>query len=323
MNFAKTFCLAAGLAVLATLAGPAGAQSFPNRPIRFIVPSGPGIVTDNVARYLADKLRDQKGWTVVVENRPGGNYVVGMQALLTAPADGYSIFMGVSSMALIPVTNDNLQINLKKDFTLVTKLVSLQNALFATPTTPYSTLPELITYTKANPDKVSFGSIGAGSITSLAGEQMNMSANIKLANVPYKDMTLITDVMAGNIGLGIIPPFNIAPQVTAGKLKAIAVMGSQRSPLLPGVPSTAELGHADVNADGWLGIMVKSGVAPDIVQTLQAEISKIVNQPDSKEKLMGMGLLPVGGSSEQFAREYADDLLRWEVFAKKKLEAKK
>lgn len=303
--------LAAALAAQAAFVACVHAQAFPSKPIRFIVPSGPGIITDIVARALAQNIASRTGWTVLVDNKPGGNYAVGMQALMAQPADGHTIFMGVSSMTLLPTTNPGMGINWVDDLERVTKLVTLQNALFAGAGAPYKTFQQFSAYAKQNPAKLSFGSIGAGSVTDLAGAQLNQALEVNMHAIPYRDNTLLNDVVAGTTDLGIIPPFNIAPQVHEKKLVPLAVLGSDRSPMLPDVPSTRELGYPDVNADGWLGIVVKKGTPEAVKQALHAEFVKALADPEVRSRLAGMGLILVGDSAAQFDKSFRDDVTRW------------
>lgn len=303
--------IAAAMVAPMLITTAAYAQEFPVKTVRFIVPSGPGLITDIVARSIVQNISERTGWTIIVENKPGGNYAVGMQAMQSAPADGHTVFMGVSSMTLLPTTHPAMNIDWLEDMERVTKLVSLQNALFTHTGVPFKKFEDFTAHAKANPDELSFGSIGVGSVTQLAGQQLQLTLDIDIRNIPYRDTTLVTDVMAGTTDLGIIPPFNIAPQIADGKLVPLAVLGSERSPLLPDVPSTQELGYPEITADGWLGLVVKKGTPEHAKKVLHAEFVKALRDPALKARLGEMGLITIGDTAEAFDKSFRDDVAHW------------
>ena len=298
------------------LTGNAAAQAnaavnFPTKPIRFISPSGPGLVNDAWTRLLAQKLSERTGWTTVVENRAGGNYVIGTQALMSAPADGHTVLAAVSSMPVVQYTMKPAPFDMRRDMTPLTRVTNVQLVLVANINQPFKTLPEMVSYARAHPAKLSYGSLNLGSLTHLAGELLKDVAGIDMVNVPYNGETLMIDTMSGLIHVAVMTTSSVRANVAAGKLRALAILGPKRSPILPGVPTVEETGLPAIDADGWQGLVIRSGTPPAVVERLQREINAVIAAPDFQEKLVALGALPISETSDQFRRKIEADLDTW------------
>jgi len=302
----------AALALLTVFALPSAAQEFPTKPIRIVVPSGPGIGTDLIARLIAQRLNERLGWTVLVDNKPGGNYLIGSQAVLQQPADGHTVLLAVSSMTVLPATVKDLPVNMLKDFAAVTRVATLPTVVLVTPALPAKTMPELVAYAKKNPTALSYAVTGSGSFLHLAGELLKQNLSISMTHVPYKDTTLIADVASGRVQVAVISVASVAQQIRAGTLRGLAILGPNRSPAIPDVPTMAELGLPEIDGEAWLGTLVRAGTPPDVIRILNREIVAAMQTPEFKDKLPSMGAGFVQDTPEAFARLYAADIARWQ-----------
>lgn len=301
--------LACAAAVL--VADFAVAQTYPSRPIRFVVPAGPGATTDIVPRIVAAKLSERLGWTVVTENRPGGNFVVGTQAVTQAPPDGYTVLAAVSSLTILPSSLKDLPFDVQRDLIPVTRTANLLILVISNPAQPYKTFAEMIAYAKAHPGKLSYGSAAQGSWTHLAFELARRQAGVEMVNVPYRDATFFNDIISGVVPVGVNTVSTVLPAVKAGKLNALAIIGPKRSPQLPDVPTVGEAGVGEVDADAWLGIMVRAGTPASIVNTLNREIVAVLRLPEVQKQLVNMGAVPAPETPEDFRRKFDGDIARW------------
>ena len=299
------------LAATALLAGSAAGQQYPTRPIHFIAPSGAGNATDLTLRIVAGKLTERRGWVTVVENKPGANYLIGTETVLKAPADGHTALAAVSSLTVLPSTVKDLPYSLLRDLVPVTRLANLQQAFYASPSNPAKTLPELVAYAKANPGKVNFATLGLGTFTHLAGELVKQLTGTDMQVVPYKDMTGVSNVMNGSVSVGIAAVATVSSHIQAGRLRGLAVLSPQRSPLLPEVPAMGETGLPAIDADAWVGIMVNKGTPREIVATLNREISDIMRLPEVQAQFLKLGAAPVVESPEAFRKKIESDVAGW------------
>ncbi len=294
--------LAAGLAA-AFLAQPALAQSYPVKPIRLIVPFAAGGGNDNVARLVGKRLGETLGQPVIVDNRPGAGGVVGAELAAKSAPDGYTLFLGgVGSHAINPGLIKNLPYDPVKDFAPVELLAQAPLVLVVHSSVPARDIAELIAYARQNPGKLNFASNGNGSSSQLAAVMFESMAGIDMVHVPYKGLSpALTDLLSGQVQLMFSSVVAILPHIKAGKLRGLAVTGTKRLALLPGLPTIAESGFPGYEASSWYGILAPAGTPRDIVARLNAELSKALEQPEVRSSLLAEGAEPVGGTPEQFA----------------------
>src|SRR3954468_19916658 len=294
--------LAAVCALL--LACPARAQLWPAKPVRIVVayPAGGGI--DVMARQLAERLRGAGGQPVVVENKPGANTIVATEAVAKSPADGYTVLLTTdATFSINPHLYAKLPFDTQRDFIPVTMLVLLQQLLVANPSLPANTLDELIALAKVKPGTINYASYGSGSQPHLSGEMLKYKAGIDLVHVPYKGISLaVPAVMAGEVQLTFAGIATSMPQLKAGRIKALAIGGPKRSPLLPQVPTFAELGYPEVETHAWFGLFLPAGSPGEVVSRIYQDTRKIIDEPDFRQKqLIDKGYDVVGSSPEEFA----------------------
>jgi len=288
--------LGAALAVAASAALPgrpaAAADAYPSKPVRVVVPFSAGALTDVIARIYAEKLGAELGQTFVVENKPGVGGVVASQALLNSPADGYSLMFVSSSHAVNPSLQPKLPYDTRKDFAGVALIASSPTVVAVRPDLPAKTLQDLIDLARKEPGKLNFGSAGAGSATHLVGAYFAGEADIDMTHIPYKGVQeAVAEAMAGRIDVAF-PPIALAlPQLQAGKIRALAVTGPQRSPLLPEVPTVAESGIKDFDYSIWYAAVTKSGTPRPVLEKLAAAMQKIGQMPDVQKQLSNQGLV--------------------------------
>lgn len=294
---------AAALATTGTLPS-AFAQSYPGKSIRMIIPFPPGGATDILGRVLAQKLGDQLGQSVVVENRPGAGGAIGSEMLAKAPPDGYTIQMAtVSTHSIGPAMNPKTPYDVKRDFAPVAHLADATNVLIVSPSLPVNNLKEFIAYLKANPGRVNFSSSGNGTIVHMTGEMFKMQTGTFAVHIPYRGTALaIPDIISGQIGFMFDNITSTLAQVKSGKVKALGITQLKRSPLLPEIPTMDEAGLKGFESNTYFGVFAPAGTPAPIVQRLNAEINKALLVADFKERLAANGAEGVGGTPEQFAR---------------------
>jgi tripartite-type tricarboxylate transporter receptor subunit TctC len=308
---ACALALAAPLLVSSAFAQTA---PWPSRPVKLIVPFPPGGPTDLVGREAARVLREGLGGdaVVVVENRAGGNGTVGLEVLAKSAPDGYTLGLTAITLAIAPHLG-NAPFDAFKDYTYISNLVSMSPLLVANPATPANNLAELVSYAKANPGKLSYGTPGVATIPHLSAELLSKAAGIKMMHIPYKGATQqIQDLIAGVTPLDFQSSLVVAlPHIKAGKLKAIAVLTPQRSPLLPDVPTAVEGGYKDVAISPWFGFGGPAGLSPDIVRRANAALVKGMNTKETIERFNGIGATVHTDSPEHFAQYVRDEYKRW------------
>lgn len=309
-----------GLAAAGLLATfTAGAQEgFPSKPIRFVVPYGPGNSVDIMTRLVAGKLNERTGWATVVENKPGGRLIPAMQAILEAPADGHTLLGSASSMPPMPPTVKGLPFDLLKDFEWITRTANLQMMLGGARTAPFENAAQMVAYAKANRGKLRFAAYQAGSGTHLVGELLNVQNGIDMQHVPYKDSGFIADLAAGSVEVAVFSVTTLAPVINSGRARALAVLSRTRSPLFPAVPTAGEQGLPEVDSDVWTGITGKAGTPRAIVNRLNAEINAIVQLPDVRERIVGLGGVPGGETPAAFRAKVADEIDMWTKVVREK-----
>ena len=283
-------------------AGMAHAQVYPHKPVRMIVPFAPGGGTDIVARAIALRVGESLRQPFVVENRTGANGNIGMELAAKAQPDGYTLSFTSSALAINPSLYKKLGYDPVKDFAPVTLATLIPFILVTHPSVPVSSVRELITYATARPRQLSYASSGTGNATHLSMALFERMARLELVHVPYKGTGQgIIDVMGGHVQLmfGAIP--STMPQVRAGKLKLLAVSTAKRSTVLPDTPTVAEGGVAGYELASWYGALAPAGTPAAIVNRLNREMVKVLNQPEVKSRLTEEGAEPVGNSPQQFA----------------------
>jgi len=291
------------IVLLAVLLPAASAQAWPVKPVRIIVAYPPGGGIDVLARQLADKLTPAWGQPVVVENKPGANTIVATDAVAKSAADGHTILMTTdATFSINPHLYARLPYDAQRDFTPVTMLVLLHQLLVAHPSLPANTLDELIKLARAKPGSINYASYGSGSQPHLAGEMLKNKAGIDLVHVPYKGISLaVPAVIAGEVQLTFAGIATSMPPLKAGRIKALATGGAQRSPLLPQVPTFAELGYPEVETHAWFGLFVPAASPGEAVARIHRDTRQILDEPDFRQKqLVEKGYEIVGSSPADF-----------------------
>jgi tripartite-type tricarboxylate transporter receptor subunit TctC len=280
------------------------AHAWPTKPVRLVVAYPPGGGIDVMARQIAEKLTPAWGQPVVVENKPGANTIVATDAVAKSPADGHTILMTTdATFSINPHLYAKLPFDTQRDFIPVTMLVLLQQLLVAHPAVPANTLQELISLAKQKPGSINYASYGSGSQPHLSGEMLKNKAGIDLVHVPYKGISLaVPAVMAGEVQLTFAGIATSTAPLKSGRIKALAIGGAKRSPLFPDVPTFAELGYPEVETHAWFGLFLPAGSPKEAVQRLYADVKRIIDDPEFRQKqLVDRGYEPIGSSPDAFS----------------------
>lgn len=298
--------------VVFVLSGPAFAQSYPAKPIRVVSPNSPGGSGDIVTRAIGARLTEAWGQQVLIDNRPGGNGIIGTENAARSPADGYTILLGADVLFSInPHIYKNLPYQLEKDFDPVIQLTFNEFFLFVHATIPSNTFADFVAYLKANPGKHSYSSSGIGSIHHLSMELLRSVAGFNAVHVPYKGFgQAVPDIVSGVVQLGFATPSVIMPLVKAGKLKALAVGSGRRLETAPDVPTLAET-YPGVETNASWNFFAPIGLPRPIQIRLNTEINRILALPDVRERLASQGLFPVGGAPENLMARMKADHEKW------------
>jgi len=308
----KLLQLAACAAALPGVPRAVWAQAYPSRPIRAVVPFAPGGTTDTFARIMAQKLTQQLGKQVYVENVPGATGNIGTGQVAKATPDGYTILFAFSSHVVNPTLFARLPYDPINDFKPVTLAVASTSVLTVNPAVPAKTVKELVELIKANPGKYSFSSAGAGTQAHLAGEQFRLLLGLDLVHVPFGGGgPAVAAVVAGHTPISFSSPQAAMQHVREGTVRALAVTSKTRSQIFPDVPTMTEAGYPDIEGDSWVGILVPARTPPDIVDVLQGESAKILAQPDMKERLTALGYEVVASTPEEFATRIKIEIDMW------------
>ena len=302
--------IAAG--VVASLSG-ARAQSYPTRAITLIIPFAPGGSTSIVGRGIADKMSELLGEKVVVDNRPGAGGTVGTKAVAKSEPDGYTLVLGYTgTLAIGPSLYRNAGYDPRKDFAPIGLIGNAPNSLVVHPSFPATTVAELIAYAKANPGKVNFGSAGAGTVSHITGEYFARAAGITLVHIPYKGTgPALTDLLGGHIPMAFAPIPASHPNVTAGKLRALAVTSTTRSSLLPEVPTMVEAGLPGFDASLYYGLAAPAGTPRPIVDKLNKVLREALGSDDVRKQLGNDGTEITPGTPEDYAAFIDMDEKKW------------
>jgi len=308
----KSSTIIIGLVVASAIAGhcvEAQAQTpYPNRPIRLITPFPPGGITTILAHLVGQKLTEAWGQPVIVDNRPGGNTIIGTEALARATPDGYTLILTTNSHVIVPQLQ-KVPFDPLKDFTPIATISSNETLMLIHPSVPANTLQELIALAKARPGKMNYGSLGSGGIQHLSSEMFNLVAGIDVRPIPYKGAgPTIIALIGGEVQMSIQGTATSLPQIKGGKLKGLAITGAQRWAQLPQVPTFAEAGLPGYDMKYWQAVLAPANVPRPIVDKLAAEIGRIQNTVEVREKLVSQGLDPWITPSKQL-----DQILRSEM----------
>jgi len=302
--------LAAALLLLA-LSHPALAQ-YPNRAVKLVVPFPPAGATDIVGRIVAQKLGEQMGQSVVVENKPGAGGSIGSDLVAKSAPDGYTLLMATSSTHSIGPVLQKLPYDPLKDFAPITHVANVPNVLVVSPVLPVASVQELIAYAKARPGQLNFASSGVGTIVHLNGELFKMLAGVDLVHVPYKGTALsIPDVANGSVAMLFDSLASVQPHIKSGRVRPLAVNAQKRSALLPEVPTLAEAGMPAFDRYTWFGMFAPAGTPKEIVARVNAEVATALKAPDLLERFAAAGAEAVGSTPEQFVERIKSDAAKW------------
>ena len=304
-------------AVLAWHAPLYAQQAYPAKPIRLILPFPPGGSTDIVARLIGQKLTESWGQPVLIENRPGAGGNIAAETAARAAPDGYTLFQVNVANAIGATLYPKLSYDLITSFAPVIQLATTPYVLLAHPTVPAKNTAELIALAKARPGQLNYASAGGGSATHLSGELLKSMAGVNIVHVPYKGTgPAVTALLSGEVDLYFATVPAALPLVEAKKLRALGVTSARRSPLMRDVPAIAEAGLKGYETSTWHGILAPAATPADIVVKLNAEIARTLAQPAVRERLVGQGLDPVGGTPEQFGAYLKTEISKWAVVVK-------
>ncbi len=312
MNLSRRAVGAGLLSVAASSAVATGAlaQAYPSKPIRIVVPTGAGGITDIVARIVGARLSERLGQPVLIDNRPGASGIIGTEVAARAAPDGYTLLMVYPSHPVNPTLKKQLPYDTLRDFTGVTTLTTVSLVLLVPPSLPVKTVQELIAL--ARKERVTFASVGAGSLAHLGAELFRSRTGIEMTQVPYRSAPAAQQaLMSGEVMVFFDTPITAVPLVKDGRLRALGVSTRTRSALLPDVPTIKEAGVPGYEVLGWNGILVPAATPAPIVQKLNAELRAILAESDIRQKLEQQGANPAPMDQEVFARLIRDDVARW------------
>ncbi|MCC6776734.1 MAG: tripartite tricarboxylate transporter substrate binding protein [Hyphomicrobiales bacterium] len=294
------------------------AQTYPTRPIKLVVPFGPGGPTDVAARFVAQVVPAALGQSIVIENRPGAGGAIGSKSVAGAEADGYTLLIGTSAtLAVVPALVRNPGYDPVRSFTPVGKIADSTTVLIVHPSFPPRSIPELIAHAKANPGRLSYASAGNGNQTHLAAELLKSRAGIDIIHVPYKSgAEMVTAVLGEQVQMAFPDVSILLPLIREGKVRALAVTGPTRHPQLPDVPTMSESGIADYVTTFWTGVVAPVGVAPSITERLNTAINDGLRSASLQEALVKVGAQPSPGSPQDFARFIAAEITKWGAIAR-------
>lgn len=309
--------LMAGVALALGASAAQAADAYPSKPVRIVVPFSPGGATDIMSRLVAERLSARLGQAVIVENRPGGGTMIASDYVARAEPDGYTLLMAASSLGIAPSLYAKVNYDPIKDFAPVSQLASVVHVLEVHPSVPARNVGELIAYLKANPGKVSYGSVGAGSSTHLEAELFNSMAGVEMEHIPYKGSApALTDLVAGRIQLMFDAWASSGPFVRDGRLRALAVTTTQPSAAVPDLPTVADSGLPGYSAMPWLGLVAPAGTPGPVIGKLHQAIADIVQEPAVQAKFSELGLDIIGNDPQTFADFIKQDIATWAKVAR-------
>jgi len=295
---------------LATVPSGARAETYPSKPVRIVVPTGPGGITDIVARIMAQRLTERLGQTFIIDNRAGAGGIIGTEVVAHASPDGYTLLMVFPSHAVNPSLKLHLPYDTLRDFAPVTTLTTVSLVLTVTPSLAAQNVQELIALAKR--ERITFASVGSGSLAHLGAELFRSKAGIELVHVPYRSTPAAqAAVVSGEVSLFFDTPITAVQLVRSGRVRALGVSTTTRSPLFPDVPTIAEGGVPGYEVLGWNGILAPAGTPAPVIDLLNRELRAILGEPAIKEKLAQQGADPAPLDVESFSRLIRDDVAKW------------
>lgn len=304
-------------ALLVACSGAAAAQAYPVKPVRIVVPSSAGGGTDIVARILAPDLSKRLGQQVIIDNRPGAGTMIGIEIAARSPADGYTLLMGLSTLAINSALYKKVPYDPVKDFAPVTQAVSSASIIVVHPSVPAKTIKELIAFARARPGQMNYASAGTGTYPHMTMELFLSMAKLKMVHIPYKGTgPAMIDMVAGHTSVMAATILTGMPQIRAGRLRPLGISSAVRSAVVPEIPTVAEAGLPGFESVQWYGLLAPAQTPKEIVNRLHAEMVRILQQPEIKERIAGDGADPVGTTPEEFARYIQTELVKWAKVAR-------
>jgi tripartite-type tricarboxylate transporter receptor subunit TctC len=308
---------ALGAAVLLALIAQAHAQTFPDRPIRLVVPYGTGGITDITARILGPRLGEELGQQMVVDNRPGGAGMIGFGATANAPADGHTLVLATTALAANPILFKSIPYDARKSFSPISLIGVVPMVLVVPPSSPANTIAELVALARAKPGELNYGSAGNGSDNHLTAELFNHLAGIKVMHVPYRGGgQVMTDLIAGRLSFVFATMPTALPYLGEGRLRALATTGQTRNAALPNVPTVAETTLPDFSLYAWLGLFGPANIPAPILDRLNTATVTTLRHPETAERLRTIGLETKGGMPQDLAAHLDRELTRWADLAR-------
>jgi tripartite-type tricarboxylate transporter receptor subunit TctC len=303
--------LAVGGAAIPVASPIARAQTYPTKPVRIVVPVAAGGSNDVTARLIGQWLSEHLGQQFLIENRPGGGGNIGTEAVVRAPADGYTLLLAASTAAINATLFEKLPFNFIRDIAPVASIVRIPQVMQVNPSLPVTTVPEFIAYAKSNPGEIAMGSGGNGSPAHVAGELFKMLTGTNMTHVPYRGAApAVTDLLGGQIQVTFTEMATSIGFIRTGKLRALAVTTATRSEALPDIPTLSSF-LPGFEASQWIGLVAPKDTPAEIIDKLNREINAALADPKMKARLADLGGTPVPGSSADFAKLIADDTEKW------------
>jgi tripartite-type tricarboxylate transporter receptor subunit TctC len=305
-------CIAAGAAVLA-LALSASAQTFPSKQVRIVVPFTPGGFNDVLGRTLAQEFQKTWNQTVVVDNRPGGNTIIGSDIVAKSAPDGHTLLVVALPFSVLPsLFAGRLPFDVVKDFAPISLCAGSPNMLVVNPSVPVNNVKELIAMAKAQPGKLTYASTGNGTSNHVSAEYFKMLTGTDMLHIPYKGSApAVTDLIGGQVNVLFDNVPNVIQQVKAGKLRPLAVTSTKRSFQAPDVPTMQEAGVPEYEVNVWFGLLAPAGTPPDVLARLNAETLRVLNLPETRERFRALGVDVIGSSPDQFAQHLKTEIAKW------------
>jgi tripartite-type tricarboxylate transporter receptor subunit TctC len=302
-------------AALATLAAPAIAQDWPSKPLRMVIPYPPGGPSDVSTRIVMDRAAQSLGQPIVFDNKAGASGMIGAEFVKNQTVDNHTFLTTTTAMVCITRHLQPIPFDPDKDFLTVARMATSWGAMAVHPSVPVQTVAEFVSYVKANPGKVNWGSSGLGTITQLYGEMLNLEAGIKMVHVPYKGSAQATqDLLGGQVQVQF--DSTVLPHILAGRLRGLAMLADTRWPHKPEIPTLKETGYGKQGGDSWFGLLAPAGTPAEVVQRLNAEVNKAIQTPELKAAFLKEGAVATPLTPAQFGAVIASDIPRWQKVAR-------